>query len=100
MTSPADEEDQDALAAESEASVEDDDAGDDAGGEDEQDDLAAEWETMVGEGEEGEGEDDDAGGTRESTRVLNQDEIDSLLGFDEEHEDVGEKSAPKRRSSG
>ena len=47
MTSPADEEDQDVPAAEREASVE----GNDAGGEDEQDDLAAEWETMVGEGE-------------------------------------------------
>ena len=98
MTSPADEEDQDALAAESEASVEDDDAGDDAGGEDEQDDLAAEWESMVGEGEgEGEGEEGDvegdvAGGAQESTRVLNQEEIDSLLGFDEEHEETGDKS--------
>ena len=49
MTSPADEEDQDALAVEGEASVEGDDAGGDAGGEDEQDDLAAEWETMVRE---------------------------------------------------
>ncbi len=96
MTSPADEEDQDALAAEREASVEGDDAGAVAGGEDEQDDLAAEWESMVGEGE-GEGEEGDvegdvAGGARESTRVLNQEEIDSLLGFDEEHEETGEKS--------
>ncbi len=96
MTSPADEEDQDALAAEEEASVEGDDAGGDAGGEDEQDDLAAEWESMVGEGEgegeEGDVEGDDAGGARESTRVLNQEEIDSLLGFDEEHEETGDKS--------
>ncbi len=90
MTSPADEEDQVALAAEGEASVE----GDDAGGEDEQDDLAAEWESMVGEGEgeEGDIEGDVAGGAQESTRVLNQEEIDSLLGFDEEHEDTGDKS--------
>lgn len=96
MTSPADEEDQDALAVEGEASVEGDDAGGDAGGEDEQDDLAAEWETMVGEGkgegEEGDVKDDVAGGARESTRVLNQEEIDSLLGFDEEHEETGDKS--------
>ena len=56
-----------------------------------QDDLAAEWEAMVS-GEEGEGEDDAAGADVESTssagqstRVLNQDEIDSLLGFDDEH---------------
>ena len=55
---------------------------------DEQDDLAAEWEAMVGEGEEGA----PAGAPRESTRVLNQEEIDSLLGFDEEHEEGGEKS--------
>ncbi len=92
MTSPADEEDQDAMAAEGEGGGDAGESKDD----DEQDDLAAEWESMVGEGEEGEGEgegeDDDAGGARESTRVLNQDEIDSLLGFDEEHEDVGEKS--------
>ena len=54
-----------------------------------QDDLAAEWEAMVS-GEEG--EDDAAGADVESTssagqstRVLNQDEIDSLLGFDDDH---------------
>ena len=93
MTSPADDdEDQDALAAEREASVAGDD---DAEGGDEQDNLAAEWVSMVGDEDE-----DDAGGdagiadegSRESTRVLNQEEIDSLLGFDEEHEDAGEKS--------
>lgn len=92
MTSPADEEDQDALAAEWEASMEGGDEGGDAGDGDEQDDLAAEWESMVGEGEEGDVEGDVAGGARESTRVLNQEEIDSLLGFDEEHEETGEKS--------
>ena len=56
---------------------------------DEQDDLAAEWEAMVGEGEEGAAP---GGAPRESTRVLNQEEIDSLLGFDEEHEEGVEKS--------
>jgi len=44
----------------------------------EADAMAAEWEAMLG------GEDDASAGIgRESTRVLNQDEIDSLLGFDE-----------------
>jgi len=62
-------------------------------GGDDQDDLAAEWEAaMEGEGEdEGDG-DVSAQPMRESTRVLNQDEIDSLLGFDEEMEDAGERS--------
>lgn len=84
MTSPADDDvDQDAMAAEWEAA---------AGDGDEQDDLAAEWESMVGdEGEDGEGDVIEEGG-RESTRVLNQEEIDSLLGFDEEHDDSGDKS--------
>ena len=47
---------------------------------------------MVGSDDE---EDDDVStsvGGSQSTRVLNQDEIDSLLGFDDEHEDVGERS--------
>jgi len=84
MTSPADDDvDQDAMAAEWEAA---------AGDGDEQDDLAAEWESMVGdEGEDSEGDVIEEGG-RESTRVLNQEEIDSLLGFDEEHDDSGDKS--------
>ena len=84
MISPADDDvDQDAMAAEWEAA---------AGDGDEQDDLAAEWESMVGdEGEDGEGDVIEEGG-RESTRVLNQEEIDSLLGFDEEHDDSGDKS--------
>ncbi|TAL01311.1 MAG: flagellar motor switch protein FliM [Rhodospirillaceae bacterium] len=41
--------------------------------------MAAEWEAMLGGGDD----DAAAGIGRESTRVLNQDEIDSLLGFDE-----------------
>jgi flagellar motor switch protein FliM len=93
MTSPADDDlDQDALAAEWEASLgggDDDDEGE--GGD--QDDLAAEWEAMVGGGEDDAGgAGGDGGGGRESTRVLNQEEIDSLLGFDEEHEDEGQRS--------
>ena len=96
MTAPADEQAQDAPTAEPEAPVENaegDEAGnadEAAGGGEDQDNLAAEWEAMVG-GEDG----DDAAGAgagRESTRVLNQDEIDSLLGFDDEHEDGSEKS--------
>ena len=92
MTSPADDDlDQDALAAEWEASRGGGD--DDEGGD--QDDLAAEWEAMVGGGDDddgGGGGGADAGGGRESTRVLNQEEINSLLGFDEEHEDEGQRS--------
>ncbi len=95
---PGDEDvDQDAMAAEWEAQMGDDDAGGGGGGDadgDDQDDLAAEWEAMVGGGGDG----DDATqvvssvSARETTRVLNQDEIDSLLGFDEEIEDVSDKS--------
>ena len=61
---------------------------------DDQDDLAAEWEAMIGggDGDGGEAAPSGSGGSRESTRVLNQDEIDSLLGFDEEHQDISEKS--------
>ncbi len=93
MTSPADDDDdmdQDALAAEWEASLGGDDEDDGDGGGD-QDDLAAEWEAMVG-GDDDEAAAADSGGGRESTRVLNQEEIDSLLGFDEEHEDEGQRS--------
>jgi flagellar motor switch protein FliM len=88
MTTPADDDmDQDALAAEWEASL--------GGGGDDQDDLAAEWEAMVGDdgdGDSGGGGSSSSGGGRESTRVLNQEEIDSLLGFDEEHEEEGQRS--------
>jgi len=92
MTAPADDEDldQDALAAEWEASL----SGDGGDGDD-QDDLAAEWEAMVGDGDDGGGGGgggDDTGGVRESTRVLNQEEIDSLLGFDEEHDEDDQRS--------
>lgn len=86
-------EDQDALAAEWEAALGGDE---DGGGEDggDQDDLAAEWEAMMGGDEDGEGGDDEiaAGTGREATRVLNQDEIDSLLGFDEEADEGGERA--------
>lgn len=91
MTSPAD--DQDAMAAEWEAAMGGDggDGGEGGGGGDEQDELAAEWEAMMGG--DGDGASTDVGmAAPEATRVLNQDEIDSLLGFDDSHEEGGEKS--------
>ncbi len=53
------------------------------GGDAEADAMAAEWEAMLGGADEGADDLMGGGGGRESTRVLNQDEIDSLLGFDE-----------------
>ena len=89
MTVPPgdDEIDPDAVAADGEAEGGADDAG---GGGDDQDDLAAEWESMVAGGEDGDESVGAAG--RETTRVLNQDEIDSLLGFDDEQEEVSDRS--------
>ena len=55
----------------------------DAGG-----DLAAEWEAMVGGGGVGERFNMPAG----AERILNQDEIDSLLGFDLSEDDYNERS--------
>ena len=79
MTPPGDEvEDQNAVVAEGEASIAD---GEGASTGDEQDNLAAEWSAMVDDGDE-QGE-DSSRPARESTRVLDQEEIDSLLGFDE-----------------
>ena len=81
MTPGDDDPEQDAPAAETGASP-----GDDGGGG--QEELAAEWEAMVG------GEDENAGVSaaggdvgRESTRVLNQEEIESLLGVDQKNAD-------------
>lgn len=83
------------MAAEWEAALlGDDDAGGggDGGGGDDQDDLAAEWEAMMAGGGGGGGGGHVSGPSRESTRVLNQDEIDSLLGFDEDHDEGDYKS--------
>lgn len=55
---------------------------DGSGGEVDQDAMAAEWGAMADDPDEGEE-------TQDSTRVLNQDEIDSLLGFDEAEEAGG-----------
>ncbi|MGY8992409.1 MAG: flagellar motor switch protein FliM, partial [Rhodospirillales bacterium] len=95
MTAPADETEEDEnLDADWGAALEEAEGGKgngDAAGGDEEDDLAAEWGAALGEGDEDGGGGDDMaaamGGGDENeggqTRVLNQDEIDSLLGFDE-----------------
>jgi flagellar motor switch protein FliM len=67
------------------------DGGGAGGGDEGSDAMAAEWEAMLGGG------DDDAGGgggdaPKDTTRVLNQDEIDSLLGFDDDHGRGDDKS--------
>ncbi len=63
----------------------------DGGGE--ADNMAAEWEAMLGAGDDaGDGGDGDAMGGGTSTRVLNQDEIDSLLGFDDSAGGGGDRS--------
>jgi flagellar motor switch protein FliM len=62
--------------------------------EDEEDELAAEWEAMMSDGDD-EADAGEGGGGREATRVLNQDEIDSLLGFDEDQEEMSERSGIK-----
>lgn len=80
---PAD--DDDALAAEWESALGDGEGGEDSG---DGDDLAAEWDSMVSDGDDTEGE----GTGREATRVLNQDEIDSLLGSDKVGDDGGEST--------
>lgn len=61
-----------------------DDEGGEGGDDGEDDGLAAEWENMM--------DNEDDGGGGETTRVLNQDEIDSLLGFDDDGDDMGEQS--------
>ncbi|MEN0651618.1 MULTISPECIES: flagellar motor switch protein FliM [Hyphobacterium] len=57
----------------------------DAGGSDGEDELSAEWESMVGE---------EAGGQSSAAheRILNQDEIDSLLGFSVSDDDGSDRS--------
>ncbi len=80
---PAD--DDDALAAEWESALGDGEGGEDSG---DGDDLAAEWDSMASDGDDTEGE----GTGREATHVLNQDEIDSLLGSDKVGDDGGEST--------
>lgn len=91
---PGDDTDQDALAAEWEAALGGDEEGGEGGdgeGGGDQDDLAAEWEAMM-DGDDDDGADVSGGTGREATRVLNQDEIDSLLDFDEEGDESTERS--------
>ena len=87
--------DQDAMAAEWEAAASGDgqvdfDAVGEDGGDDDGDDLASEWAAMV----DGEGADflpsDSA--SQGPERILNQDEIDSLLGFSIADDDGNERS--------
>ncbi|WP_270375183.1 MULTISPECIES: flagellar motor switch protein FliM [Marinicauda] len=82
--------DQDALAAEWEAAAAADQPDFDAMGGDEGDDLASEWEAMVGGGDEpGLPQGGGGGGTE---RILNQEEIDSLLGFSVSDDDEDQRS--------
>ena len=63
-----------------------------AGGDGDADAMAAEWEAMLGGADEGGDDMLGGGGGRESTRVLNQDEIDSLLGFDEASDEGSDRA--------
>ncbi len=91
---------QDAMAAEWEAALATeggDGTGEEGGGDGgnggdggDQDDLAAEWEAMMSGGGDAAAATSSTG--RESTRVLNQDEIDSLLGFDDEHDEGSDRT--------
>lgn len=64
-----------------------------------QDALAAEWEAMAGGGDDAWDAGGDAGGDPfgggQANRILNQDEIDSLLGFDTEENLAGDKAGIK-----
>lgn len=72
-------------------------SGGDGGEIDDADAMAAEWEAMLGGGGGGGVEEfadfpSPSSSGRESTRVLNQDEIDSLLGFDDSDDERFEKT--------
>lgn len=105
MTAPQDAdrtaEDEEALMKEWEA-MSGGGGGGGGGGEegDDADAMAAEWEAMLGGGEGGGGVATEikpeftasSSSGRESTRVLNQDEIDSLLGFDDSDDERSDKT--------
>ena len=80
--------DDDAVAAEWAAMAEADGGGGGNGGEDGNDDdaVAAEWAAMA---EDEAGDADSEATSNQPTRVLNQDEIDSLLGFDDQNDGAG-----------
>jgi len=77
------------LAAEAEAAAGVPPSGGGGAGGDDTGDLAAEWEAMVGGGAPGGDRFNMAAGAE---RILNQDEIDSLLGFDLSDDDYNERS--------
>jgi flagellar motor switch protein FliM len=87
--------DQDAMMAEWEADANDAPAAESAsasgGATGDDDAFAAEWEAMVGE-DGGESSIDVAGEGPGSERILNQDEIDNLLGFDGSEDDENSDS--------
>jgi len=85
----SDEIDQDAMAAEWEAAAAGDQPDFDSLGDDAGDDLASEWEAMVdGDGETFLPQQSSSG----PERILNQEEIDSLLGFSVSDDDANERS--------
>lgn len=84
----AEDDDQDAMAAAWAAEMEAEDAASGAGGAGGDDAFAAEWEAMVG-AESGRPV---AAASIGAERVLNQDEIDSLLGFDIGDDDSDDKN--------
>ncbi len=79
--------DDDAVAAEWAAMAEADAGGEASDAAVDDDEVAAEWAAMVDEEEDGEDPDDPG-----NSRVLNQDEIDSLLGFDGDGDDDYERT--------
>ena len=79
--------DQDAMAAEWGAALGDDDGEDGEDRAEMDEDVAAQWAAMIDDS--GEGEDSSSGG---GERVLNQDEIDSLLGFDLDEQSLTDAS--------
>lgn len=88
-------EDEEALMAEWAAMTESGGGdGSEGGGEDngDQDAMAAEWEAMLGGGGDDGADMGAMVGGRETARILNQDEIDSLLGFDEDQEGEHERA--------
>lgn len=89
-------EDEEALMKEWAAMAGDDGGGGDAGGGGggggggDGGDMAAEWEAMLGAGDSS--SEAATAVAKDATRVLNQDEIDSLLGFDDDIGGAGDKS--------
>ena len=90
MTAPPGDEEvnQEEIAAEAETQPSD--GSGEAGG-DNQEDLAAEWDAMVGD-EESENGEGSVGDPADGSRVLNQDEIDSLLGLSDSAEGSSDRS--------